>query len=1849
MSRFLRFGAFLCVLFFSVNAFAAGYSCPTYKKYTSCSSGYYMTQTSSSTACYTTAVAGNACRPCSTFGSSYTCAGGTACPQASTISVSYNLNGGSGTTPGATTCNSGASCSLTAGSATTFYKAGYYLAGWSTSSSATSGSYSITASANTTVYAVWKQCSAGTYHPAATGTAANSCPACSGGTQFQDAAGQSSCKNVSAGYYKSSNSAQAQCPANYRSGAAASEQKYCKASCSAGTRVASANAACTGVGNGNYIAAHTVNYGSTSAAASACTNKPANSTYTGAAGTNSCPWSCSAGYTGTSASGSTSCTVCPAGKYCTGGTASANCPAGTYRSSTGGTSSSSCTACSGGTQYQDATGQTSCKNVSAGYYKASNSAQSQCPANYRSGAAASAQSGCQTSCANGTYVATANAACTAVGAGYYRAAHSVNYGSTSTRSGCPSAYPNSDSGAAAITSCYSNSKSRAWSGTQTACAKPTNCYSVSCNSCSGSACSYVAYSNSAGNGDGTIKSGCSTNNAACQQTVGSVTANANYYVSGTSCAACSGLASGFYPNSAAGNSGGASVCKTNNISGQYVASANATSATNCGAGKYKAAHQVAYGSTSSCSTASAGYYAPGPTSAAQTQCVAGSYSAAGASGCTACGAGKTSSAGATSASACTSCTAITNLNTWASSSWNTNNTMSNLCTVATCNGSSYKNGNACPTCPSGYSANTSTGKTAASQCQIKVAGGKYIAKANESAPSGTCAAGTAKAEHLVNYGSTSSCDACTTRTKFSAAGAAACSTVSGGYFTTGCNSSNNNCTGQTQCSGATWCSGGVQNNCPTQTSGWTRNGGTGWTAVTQCNQTKTGTAINANCSAGVLKQNATSTTAWGATTIATALSAKAGAYVNGQTCTQCTGATYSAGGTATGCSTCPSIYTANTTAGKSLATQCQITTTAGKYIKTANDSAQTTCEAKYYCPSATVNYGSTNTPTACPAADANTAMTSYPDNYYNPTRTNIAIQGWSTGLGAITSCSANYSFTSSRGSFTVESVYYNSTTKKYDTGGSKYHTSIAAGYYADTQLSSTYCNTTTNRMLYKNSLPCPAGSYCPGYTSMPVCSSGTYETAIGKNACPTNYGNSPEISSAATQCYLNTTAGKFVKTANAAQETCTAGGYCPGSVKVNYGSTGGRTACAAGTANATTGSSAASACTTCANWTYSAAGAASCTNCAAVGDGWTKVSGTGWTSYANCKGTKTGTAINANCSAGVLTRTQTSASAWGNPTITTALQAKGGSIVSGQTCAVCAAGKWSAGGTATSCGSCPAAETGWTMSTATGLSAITQCTETTTPSTTSSPIASICTAGTLTKKATSATAWGAATASGLTAKAGRYVNGTTCSACGAGTYTSAATTATSCTAASKGYYVSGTEQTSQTACAAGTYTSATGQSSCANAAAGTYTTGCNSSATACTGTSVCADNKYSDAKASVCSDCATAKGYTNSGTTAASHAGLASCRATCGGAQYVATAGAGCVSVGDGYWGAGGTVAQNATLGRTQCPANYRNGTAASAESGCKTSCAAGTRVATANAACAAITSGNVYMLAHSVNYGSTSAAATACPASYTITGTTQADHDAKSDCKITCSGGTQVATADAACTTPTGSWYAASHTVSAGSTSGSNVKACLTNYATPNTTTATDHDAAADCKISCGAGTRIASANATSCTTPSGNWYVGAHTVSQGSASSVNSCLANYVISGTAATDHDAENDCKISCGGGSYIATARSTSCSNVGAGYWAAASTVSQGNAGTRNACATGLTTIGFGAGADEADDCGRILNVGDDKIYLRSAKKTTPSLNVGINGTTYYGNMGTAAKGTLRIQSGGNTYSVYDDSK
>ncbi len=108
----------------------------------------------------------------------------------------------------------------------------------------------------------------------------------------------------------------------------------------------------------------------------------------------------------------------------------------------------------------------------------------------------------------------------------------------------------------------------------------------------------------------------------------------------------------------------------------------------------------------------------------------------------------------------------------------------------------------------------------------------------------------------------------------------------------------------------------------------------------------------------------------------------------------------------------------------------------------------------------------------------------------------------------------------------------------------------------------------------------------------------------------------------------------------------------------------------------------------------------------------------------------------------------------------------------------------------------------------------------------------------------------------------------------------------------------------------------------------------------------------------------------------------------------------------------------------------------------------------------------------------------------------------------------------------------------------------------------------------------------------------------------------------------------------------------CVNVGAGYWAAASTVNFGDDGARNACPVGTTTVGYGHGADSANDCGRVLHIGDYVLYARRDRVTSPSLNIRIpeEGIIYYINLGSENHDLSRLQLmlDGVQYTAYDDS-
>lgn len=94
-------------------------------------------------------------------------------------------------------------------------------------------------------------------------------------------------------------------------------------------------------------------------------------------------------------------------------------------------------------------------------------------------------------------------------------------------------------------------------------------------------------------------------------------------------------------------------------------------------------------------------------------------------------------------------------------------------------------------------------------------------------------------------------------------------------------------------------------------------------------------------------------------------------------------------------------------------------------------------------------------------------------------------------------------------------------------------------------------------------ITCSAGTYADNVLKQCIlCTAGTYSTgnATSCSLCPTGY-TSDQAATGVDQCYIETTAGKYIKNANDSEETnCTSGSYCP-STKVYYGTTGGNITC----------------------------------------------------------------------------------------------------------------------------------------------------------------------------------------------------------------------------------------------------------------------------------------------------------------------------------------------------------------------------------------------------------------------------------------------------------------------------------------------------------------------------------------------------------------------------------------------------------------------------------------------------------------------------------------------------------------
>ena len=283
-------------------------------------------------------------------------------------------------------------------------------------------------------------------------------------------------------------------------------------------------------------------------------------------------------------------------------------------------------------------------------------------------------------------------------------------------------------------------------------------------------------------------------------------------------------------------------------------------------------------------------------------------------------------------------------------------------------------------------------------------------------------------------------------------------------------------------------------------------------------------------------------------------------YTNGQSVTNLTstdGATVNLFAVWGDCTACTTDASAS----------CTLTAPAGicTYTTSCNPGYYGQTNSGAYNPSCTIcNVGSyctgDGTKQNCPDPETH-KRTTFPANYYGGnTVTSSVFASGITGRESIEQCEVQNWISGTRGILN-EHATYNTSSQKYDIRKSSKWTDVNAGYYL------TGKNTCGSWAYYNDALPCPDGSYCPGKARV-SCNSGneaTVHTAtFGLESCPANYNHSADNSDDINDCYLTTTAGNYVATAGAGETTCLENNYCTGNIVIHYDETGGMTACANG-------------------------------------------------------------------------------------------------------------------------------------------------------------------------------------------------------------------------------------------------------------------------------------------------------------------------------------------------------------------------------------------------------------------------------------------------------------------------------------------------------------------------------------------------------------------------------------------------------------------------------------------------------------------------------------------------------------
>ena len=149
--------------------------------------------------------------------------------------------------------------------------------------------------------------------------------------------------------------------------------------------------------------------------------------------------------------------------------------------------------------------------------------------------------------------------------------------------------------------------------------------------------------------------------------------------------------------------------------------------------------------------------------------------------------------------------------------------------------------------------------------------------------------------------------------------------------------------------------------CPALDSGYAKldSTGTGWTSYTKC--VEIATASPSNCASGKLQKVASSdgATTWAAATVNSdnPLKANASYYVNGTSCSACSGL---GGG----------LYTTSAANNVGGASACSVSVGGGKYLSASTSTTLSSCESGYWKAAHTLAYDATSTCSACPVVSS---------------------------------------------------------------------------------------------------------------------------------------------------------------------------------------------------------------------------------------------------------------------------------------------------------------------------------------------------------------------------------------------------------------------------------------------------------------------------------------------------------------------------------------------------------------------------------------------------------------------------------------------------------------------------------------------------------------------------------------------------------------------------------------------------------------------------------------------------------------------------------------------------------------